>query len=210
MSVNDDTLRRALASFSMPTDRQPTADEIADLVDGTGDARQRMDTLDRLMATPEGAAELAMVRALRQGIAEDAAASASMPHVTTRRLRWWRPTALAAAAIVAIVIGTRTTGEGEADRVLRSADASVTLVTPRDGATADGGVTFVWRRITGATYEVEVYSAGGALVVQRETADSALSLRAGAIPRGDYRWWVTARLDDGTQVGSGTRRLEVR
>ena len=86
----------------------------------------------------------------------------------------------------------------------------MTLVTPRDGATADGGVTFVWRRIAGATYEVEVYSAGGALVVQRETADSALSLMAGAIPRGDYRWWVTARLDDGTQVGSGTRRLEVR
>ena len=210
MSLTDDTLRREFASLAMPPDRQPTADEIADLVDGTGDERERLDTLDRLMATPEGAAELAMVRALRDGIADDVATSIPMVPPAVRVRRWWRPAALAAAAVVAVVIGTRAIGDRDAGRVLRSADASVTLVTPRDGATAAGGVTFVWQRIPDASYEVEVYSAGGLPVLQRETSDSALSLTAGAVPRGDYRWWVTARLDDGTQVRSATRRLELR
>ncbi|MCC7054271.1 MAG: hypothetical protein IT355_13475 [Gemmatimonadaceae bacterium] len=210
MSVNDDTLRREFASLSMPPDQQPTAGEIVDLVDGTGDERQRLDTLDRLMATPDGAAELAMVRALRQGLAEDVGTSVPIVPTAGRVRRWWRPAALAAAAVVAVVVSARAIGDRDAARVLRSADASITLVTPRDGATADGGVTFVWQRIADATYEVEVYSAGGVPVVQRETADSTLSLAAGAVPRGDYRWWVTARLDDGTQVRSRTRRLGVR
>jgi hypothetical protein len=209
MSATDDTLQTEFASVSIPPDRQPTPDEIADLVDGVGPERQRLQTLDRLMSTPHGAAELALVRALRDGFSEGGG-GASVVSIVPARSRWWRQAALAAAAVVAIVVGTRALDETTPDRVLRSSDAAVTLIAPRDGATAAGSVTFTWHPIANATYEVEVYSAGGSLVVQRETSDSTLQLQANAVPRGEHRWWVTARLDDGTQVRSTTRRLDVR
>jgi hypothetical protein len=213
MSISEKDMQQAFASLALPVDRRPTPEEIAALVDGEGDERQRLDTLERLMATPDGVAELAMVRALREGIV---AAQKEQPNVipfpraATRMQPWLRALALSAAVLAIALVGTTQLFDSDADDVLRSGNTTVTLIAPGNGARSSGGITFSWFRIQDATYDVELYSAAGKVIVRRQTADSTLSLPAGAVSRGDYRWWVTARLDNGTQVRSETRRIDVR
>lgn len=213
MSITDGELRQAFAVVTVLTDRRPTAEEIMQLVDGDGDDRSRMETLDRLMSSPEGMKELSMVRALRAGFHSDAAApsasqqrNAFAARATLMASAW----GLAAAVLLATFVGIGQLRDRGEDRVMRTGPALVTLVTPVDGATQTDGLPFAWRRNGGATYELEVYTATGHPIVRRETSDTTITLTSGTIPAGDHRWWVTARLDDGTQVRSATRRLVVR
>ncbi|MDZ7632033.1 MAG: hypothetical protein U5K74_11990 [Gemmatimonadaceae bacterium] len=108
------------------------------------------------------------------------------------------------------VLGIQRSRDRDAASVLRGGPAVVTLLEPGEGQRATGNVTFVWRHIDGASYELEVYSAEGAAIAQRSTVDTTITLRSGTVVAGDYRWWVTAQLEDGTQLRSPARRLDLR
>ncbi|MBC7844836.1 MAG: hypothetical protein H7099_21215 [Gemmatimonadaceae bacterium] len=223
MTISDDELRRAYADVDVPTDRAPTADEIRGLLDGDGDDATRLATLARLVSTPDGRRELDMLRALRDGfvgddtaehaprtLTHDAKVDLEFPTRIARPLpKWIRPFGLAAALLIATLIGVERLVSRATTPVFRSGAVALALVAPADGARVSGALTFLWRGIAGATYELEVYSTDGREIVHTQTRDTVLLLPAGT-SAGDYRWWVTARLEDGTQLRSATRRVVLR
>jgi hypothetical protein len=223
MTYTDADLRRAFAGTTMPTDGEPTAEEIRMLLDGEGDEATRLATLARLMSTPEGRRELDMLRALREGFS-DVGTTVDQPIIDTpdptveivfptRRVRpipqWVRPFGVAAALLIVTLLGVQQFVSRSQPPVFRSGAAELTLVSPQDDAHLSGPPTFLWRSVAGASYELEVYTADGREIAQQVTRDTLVRLPA-ALTSGDYRWWVTAALEDGTQARSATRRVRVR
>jgi hypothetical protein len=221
MTLSDEVLRRAFTGVDLPSDPPPTAEEIQAALAGDGDESSRLATLARLTATPDGRAELTMIRALRDGFAADGAAAPSghvgaAAHDTGASLRelrraprWSGWAALAAAVLmVTVALVTRDSPRDDAD-VYRSTHGAIALVSPADGAVERGTSVFTWRHVPGASYQFELFAADGRRIARVETTDSVLTV-APPVPAGDYRWWVTARLDDATQARSAARRLIVR
>lgn len=164
-----------------------------------------------------------MLRALRDGFADndavidspvtdtpDATVEIAFPTRVARPLpQWLRPFGLAAAVLIVTLISVERLVSRRTDPVFRSGAAALALVSPAEGAQRTGTLTFTWRGIAGAAYELEVYAADGREVARQFSRDTVIMLRGGTAA-GDYRWWVTARLEDGTQVRSATRRMLVR
>ena len=223
MRFDANDLRAAFLSSDVAVDQAPTAEEIRALLDGEGDEAARLTTLARLVSTPEGRRELAMHRALRAGVDDEsvvpndaasgvagAVVEIAFPSPPARHWpQWLRPIGLAAAALLIAIVGVDRFLSRPATDAYRSATVSLMLVAPLDGAQRNGATTFVWRSIPRASYEFELYSADGRAIVQRATPDTVLALPAGS-GAGEYRWWVTAQLEDGTQVRSAARRLVLR
>ena len=66
-----------------------------------------------------------------------------------------------------------------------------------------GSRRFLWHAVEGAVaYELEVLDAAGSPVYATRTADTVLALPAGVRlqPGQEYRWWVVARLADGSEL----------
>jgi hypothetical protein len=221
MTLPDETLRDAFTSVAVPSDRDPTAAEIQALVDGDGDERDRISTLARLVATPSGRRELAMMRTLRDAFDASAAYDVTdgtvrslQAHVESRRApqwaRWVRPFGLAAAVLLVSFVGVQRWRDRDDVSVMRSGAVAVTLLAPGANVNRSDSIRFVWRSVAGATYELEVYSADGAPTVAHTTSDTSFVMSPMTAAAGDYRWWVTAQLDDGTQVRSATRRVVLR
>jgi hypothetical protein len=225
MTVSDDELRAAFADIAVPETTLPSADEIQALVDRTGDEATRLDVLARLVATPEGRRELAMIRALHTGFMLEAEPDQSSPdgaagrHTSAvevvlpmRPARDWsfslRPMALAALLLLS-VFGIRQLVLRTSDPVYRSSPPALTLLAPTDGATVRAPLTLMWRSARGSSYEVELYTTDGRELLRTSVPDTVLRVPP-AVPPGDYRWWVTARLDDGTQIRSATWRVVLR
>jgi len=213
---DDTALRRgydALLTARARADAPPAVplDRMLALVEGRGGERERLETLDRVMADPASASEFELLRALAANRADSA-----------RPARRWIPYALsglaagAALTLVALPAARQSFGAfggGRAD-VLRGHDLQgAVLVAPPLEATAAESRTFRWRAVPGAQrYAVEILTAGGTPVFTTRVADTTVTLPADVrlAPNVEHRWWVTTELADGTQRRSPFRRLLVR
>lgn len=183
-----------------------TEQELEALVSGSLPEEMRGPLLDRVMSDPELFRAFELLRSVQR--AGDLAGSA--PARASRR-----PFLLAAAAVVALVLGTtvllRLPGGQDAPRMRGSLHAGdVLLRAPADGASVAGNVTLVWSAVDGAVrYDVEVFDAGGAVAVREAVTDTVLVLASGALDAaGGYRWWVVAARPDGG-VQSEIRTFQV-
>jgi hypothetical protein len=178
------------------------------LVEGRGSERERLETLDAVMADAASVREFELLRALAANRAP------ARPATLSRRWAMWvLPSSLAAAAAIAFVaLPALRTPLGGPD-VVRGAAQGAVLIAPPLEATAAESRTFRWHAVPGAQrYAVEILTAGGTPVFTTRVADTTVTLPADVrlAPGVEHRWWVATELADGTQRRSPFRRLRVR
>jgi hypothetical protein len=186
------------------------------LVEGRGSERERLETLDAVMADAGSAREFELLRALAANRAP--ARPARLPQ---RWLVWALPSSLAAAAALALValpaarrvLGTPDSGPDVVRDAGSSAAQGAVLIAPPVEASAAESRTFRWHAVPGAQrYAIEILTAGGTPVFTTRVADTTVTLPADVrlAPDVEHRWWVATELADGTQRRSPFRRLRVR
>jgi hypothetical protein len=118
---------------------------------------------------------------------------------------------LIAASVGAIAfLGVRRlVGPGE--EPMRGGGGDFALVSPADGGEASASSTlFVWRSSPGALrYTLEVDAPDGTVAYTTETADTTASATF-SLMQGEYRWWVLAKLNDGSEKRSEVRAVMLR
>lgn len=176
----------------------PEPEALLELVTRAGPEERRLETLDHVMACARCREELEILR--------DVVGAAPPQRSSATRI-------LAMAASVAVLAGvglgawnlrTRTAPEP----IYRAGGDEVALVAPSEGAEFQGQL--VWRSVEGAVqYRVEVFDASGEVVLTATTADTALTITdSTSWPSGaDLRWWVQARLRDGSERASRIETL---
>ena len=213
---DDDELRAAYVRVGATDTTRgaecPTPESLAAAVRGewTGSDAERLHVLDHAMRCAACRPEAALLHALgappRRGVA--------------MRDRVWpvnRRATLAAAATVLVAVGLYGANRGQratrADDLTRgTVDGDLALVAPASAAagTSDS-IAFVWRSVAGAfRYTLEVDAADGSVLYTATTVDTALVAPLGGVPRGEHRWSVRARLDDGSERHSESRPLRLR
>ena len=218
--TNNDALRRgydALLRARAETPRPPAVplEQMLALVQGRGSERERLATLDAVMADEASAREFELLRALAANRAPAVRQLTPWRHLRAPYVGAW----LAAAALVLVALpaarralgplGTRDAG---AD-VARDAAQGATLIDPAEEASVAESRTFPWHAVSGAQrYAVEILTAAGTPVFTTRVADTTVTLPADVrlAPNVEHRWWVAAELPDGTQRRSPFRRLRVR
>ncbi|MCU0626073.1 MAG: hypothetical protein MUF21_06240 [Gemmatimonadaceae bacterium] len=233
-------VRAAYARLARPTtatDAVAFEASLAAAADPEASDDARAESVERLLALDGGREALAYLAAARRATApgpagetvrdaadpsaraDDAAplrierggARAAMlagTRAPVRRVPRW---ALAAAgvAIVAGVTLTRLGRDGDID-VTRDGGSALATVSPR-GELTGAPTRLVWRARPGRTrYTVELLGADDAPVFTQETNDTAVTIPAGLLSRGAYRWYVRARGLDGTDVRSPLQRFTIR
>lgn len=191
--MNDQQLR-AIYSGSM-TSRQgsrqsacPDPDAILALVRREGSEETRLATLDHVMSCADCRSEFDLVRSIELAGAEAGA-------IARPGRRWMAPLALAASVLLAVVIGRYALpGAPERDVVRSGEKDRLTLLAPPTEATTGSPILFAWHPIEGAgRYRLEVMNAGGEVVLEAETADTAIVLQSAVdLEPGEYQWWVGA------------------
>ncbi len=128
--------------------------------------------------------------------------------------RHWLPTWLTAAAAIIVVFGAaliwRATHPVAPD-VMRSAGDDF-LLAPAADARITAAARFTWQRVSGAeTYRLQLIDEEGMAVLDSTVTDTLLVLPAGGkVVTGSYRWWVTARLRDGTDRSTPARHVTLQ
>lgn len=201
--MNDERLREAYQQ-GLPSghDRPPLddlgAERLRKLVEREGSDAERLHTLDALLSTKGGRAELDIVLA---------AARAARP--ARRPVRW---IGLAAAALLAVSVPSALwLGRPEADPV-RGADSPIRLVAPVGTEPAGPPAAFVWRSLAGAErYTLIVVDTAGRDVFVSETVDTMVPLPDSVTlaPGESYLWWVQARTRTGDVVTGVTERIVI-
>ncbi len=177
----------------------PDPEALLGVVERSSPEPDRLEVLDHVMQCPACLEELELLRRLER----------SRP---SRRagIRPW----LAAAASMAILLGAgygvwRGVGD-RGGRIFRGPNAALELLSPGPGQPGSGSVNFLWRSVPGAfEYHLEILDPQGEPLFDGVTPDTTFLLDLGDHPRvrGDVAWWVRARLRDGTERASETRRL---
>jgi hypothetical protein len=191
--VNEQQLRAIYGSVlaSRPRRRDsacPEPEAILALVRREGPEEARLATLDHVMRCADCRSEFDLVRSIELAGAD--AGAAARPG-----RRWMAPLALAASVLLAVVIGRYALPRATENDVVRSGDEErLTLLAPPPEASTGSPILFAWHPIAGAgRYRLEVMNAGGEVVLEAETADTAIVLQSAAeLEPGDYRWWVGA------------------
>ena len=171
-----------------------------------GSEESRLATLDHVMSCADCRSELDLLRSIELAGAE--AGAAARPG-----RRWLAPVALAASVLLAVVIGRYALpGTSESDVVRSGERERLTLLAPPTQATTGAPLLFAWHSIPGASrYRLEVMNAGGAVVLEAQTADTAILLQGAAdLEPGDYQWWVGATAPDEARSALRLLRLEAR
>ena len=190
--VNDKELRAIYGGVMRPRGRSrhsacPEPEAILALVRRTGPEESRLATLDHVMSCADCRSEFDLVRSIELAGAEAGAARPGR--------RWMTPLALAASVLLALVIGRYALpGTPERD-VVRSAEGErLTLLAPPPEAATGSPLLFAWHPIAGAgRYRLEVMNAAGEVVLEAETADTAVVVQSAAnLEPGEYQWWVGA------------------
>lgn len=133
-----------------------------------------------------------------------------------RRLGTRRFPALAiAASVVAVLLGSVAVWqalEREHDATLRSVPGEIALVAPVESEHRADGIEFVWRPVPGAfRYQLELLDAEGGLVFSASSEDTVLALPDTlSLTAGEYRWWVRAVRQDGSQMRSRALPFRIR
>jgi hypothetical protein len=209
--VSDDRLRDlyAIAQAGRTADpggEHPAPELIAALVRREGPEEARLATLDHVMSCADCRRDFELLRAVeRAGVESGAAGRAG------RRRAWLMPAALAASVLLAVGVGRTLLRSGGDDTSRGDGHGAVELVQPGREARAGDAVLFSWRAMPGASrYELELLDAGGGVVASTATTDTTASpAAAGALPPGDYRWWVRAITSDARSLRSALRPLRL-
>jgi hypothetical protein len=209
--VNDQQLRQIYGDIMMARGRSghsacPEPEAILALVRREGPEETRLATLDHVMSCADCRSEFDLLRSIELAGAE--AGAAARPG-----RRWLAPLALAASVLFALVIGRYALpGAPESDVVRSGADGGVTLLAPPPAASTGSPLLFAWHPIAGASrYRLEVMNAAGEVVLEAETADTAIVLRSAAdLQPGEYQWWVGATAPVETRSALRPLRLTTR
>jgi len=132
--------------------------------------------------------------------------------------RWMFVSALAAAAVLAIVLVpslTRTPSPPRVAterRVIDDEGSRIRVISPPEGPSVSAGdVRFVWDGVAGASYQFTLTDVDGRVVWQSSTDDTTLVL-PGSVKLGaqrSYYWNVDALAANGSSVTTGVRELKV-
>jgi hypothetical protein len=204
----DDELRAAVARAGGPDAQHradcPSPDALLAAIRGEGPEAERLDVLDRALRCAACRREMALLHA----VSGSAAPARALPSAWRR----FAPVALAATLLLAVGIVARTQWRQPDDTTRDVGSDLPALIAPAASAVADTGlVTFVWRPVPGALrYTLEILSANGGILFTGATADTVLVARMDTLARGEQRWWVQARMDDGTSHHSVIRPLRLR
>ncbi len=202
--VNDQQLRDIYAGVMTSRERNrqgacPDPEAILALIRREGAEEARLATLDHVMSCADCRSEFDLLRSIEvAGVESGSTGRAGR--------RWMAPVALAASVLLAVVIGRYALpGTSESDVVRSGAADRVTLLAPPPEAITGSPLLFAWHPIAGAGhYRLEVMDRDGDLVLEAETADTAILLRSAAeLAPGDYQWWVGA-------TAPGAARSELR
>lgn len=200
--MSDERLRalhERLLARRRPADRTgcPGADALVALVERRLPEARRVALLDHVMGCLACREDFDLVRAfVEQG-----------EKLQPKRTPSWLP--LAAAAVLAVGAGSvwlalRPGGEGPA----RGGGVGLELVAPSGAVSSAAARRLVWRAQPDAVrYDLEVLDGAGTVLHAAATTDTtaAVPQSVALLPGIDYRWWVVARLADGSE-----RRAEVR
>jgi hypothetical protein len=202
--INDEQLREVYSRGLPSGDGRPPLDDLAAerlrrVVEREGSESERLHTIDGLLTTAAGRAELEIAWA---------AARAAQPRST--RSTWLR--GAAAALLLTVGVGAAWMLSRPQEQVMRGDDSPITLVAPVGSRSAADARHFVWRGVEGAQrYTLVVVDTAGNEVYARDTGDTtvtlpdSVSLHAGAA----YLWWVQAQKPLGESVTAVTQRLFV-
>ena len=201
--VNDEQLREIYGGI-MARGRGrvpacPAPEAILELVRREGSEEARLATLDHVMSCADCRSEFDLVRSIKL-------AGATTGATARPGRRWMAPLALAASELLAVVVGRYALpGTREPDLVRSGPDERVTLLAPPPQAATGSPLLFAWHPIGDAErYRLEVMNAAGEVVLEAETADTAILLQSAAdLQPGDYQWWVGAS-------GPGAVRSDLR
>jgi hypothetical protein len=207
--VNDQQLRAIYSGImtSRQGSRQsacPDPEAILALVRREGSEETRLATLDHVMSCADCRSEFDLVRSIELAGAEAGA-------IARPGRRWMAPLALAASVLLAVVIGRYAVpGAPERDVVRSGEKDRLTLLAPPTEAATGSPILFAWHPIEGAgRYRLEVMNAGGEMVLEAETADTAIVLQSAAdLEPGEYQWWVGATAP--ADVRSALRPLRLK
>lgn len=200
--VNDEQLRDTYAGVMTSRARLgacPEPEAILALARREGPEEARLATLDHVMSCAACRSEFDLLRSIE--VAGAQAGAAARP-----ARRWTAPLALAASVLLAVVVGRYALpGQPESDVVRSGAADRVTLHAPPPEAVTGSPILFAWQPIAGASrYRLEVMNPGGEVVLEAETADTAILLQSSAeLAAGEYQWWVGA-------TAPGVARSELR
>lgn len=191
--VSDEQLRAMYAGLMTSRARTggaacPEPEALLALARREGPEEARLATLDHAMRCTDCRAELDLLRSIELAGAE--AGATARP-----ARRWVAPLALAASVLLAVVIGRWALPAAPESDVVRSGPADrVTLLAPPPEAASGSPILFAWHPIAGASrYRLEVMNEGGDVVLEAETADTAIVLQGAAdLAPGRYQWWVGA------------------
>jgi hypothetical protein len=207
--VNDEQLREIYGSVMTSRSRGrhsacPQPEALLALVRREGSEESRLALLDHVMSCADCRSEFDLLRSIE--LAGAGGHAAARP-----RRRWMAPLALAASVLLAVVVGRHVLpGTPEGDVVRSGAEGGVTLLAPPPEATTGSPLLFAWHPIAGAgRYRLEVMTAAGEVVLEAETADTAIVLQSAAdLEPGEYQWWVGATSPADTR--SSLRPLRLR
>jgi hypothetical protein len=197
--LTDERLRaayQAMLARRSPAERAAcvTAEALVALVERTGAEDERLATLDHAMACSACRHDLELLRAV------EASGGARARRVTPVRI------ALAASLVLAVAGGVYWRSICcPASDVMRGAGGRIELIAPSGDVTVGAtSLIFTWRPTEGAVrYEVEILTRDGTLVYRATTVATSLTLPDSVMSEmrtgGDYAWWVTASLGDGTE-----------
>lgn len=191
--VNDEQVRAIYGSVmtSRAPGRHsacPQPEALLALVRREGSEESRLAILDHVMSCADCRSEFDLLRSIELAGAEGRAAAGP-------GRRWMAPLALAASVLLAVVVGRYMLPRAPERDVVRSgAEGGVTLLAPPAEATTGSPLLFAWHPIAGAgRYRLEVMNAAGEVVLEAETADTAIVLQSAAdLAPGEYQWWVGA------------------
>jgi hypothetical protein len=191
--VNDQQVRAIYSGIMTSRHRSrrsacPDPEVILALVRREGSEETRLATLDHVMSCADCRAEFDLIRSIELAGVEAGA-------VARPGRRWMAPLALAASVLLAVVIGRYALPGTPEREVVRSGEKDrLTLLAPPTEATTGSPILFAWHPIAGAgRYRLEVMNAGGEVVLEAETADTAIVLQSATdLEAGEYQWWVGA------------------
>ncbi|HVF40977.1 MAG TPA: hypothetical protein VM939_13840 [Gemmatimonadaceae bacterium] len=186
-----------------------TPDELAAFLNNAQSAEDRTAAELHLVSCVECRTE--MIEGRRAVSTAPAARTVSRP----RRLML--PLGLAAAAMLAIVVGRTTTDSDvspmERDAGTRAAQTSIGIVQPSDeGSIGARDPRLIWRRDRAdASYRVTVTDENGRTIVTRTVSDTTLALPTEVInsPGTRFFWYVDAARSDAGSATSGVHAFKI-
>ena len=199
---NDDQLRAAYQPTRQRGPDCPSPEVLLAAARGEGPEGERIRVLNHALSCAGCRPELALL----SSVSEPTRQSVSF---TDRLQRRAIPIALAATLLLAVGVASLVRRNESA--TVRGGTSDVVLAAPADGQRVGNEVvTFVWRPVAGALrYTLEVSAADGTITHSAQTTDTVAVGPAPRLAPGEQRWWVRARMDDGSERRSETRVLRV-